>query len=247
MQKEIQYKDDVSADRQQRNYSKFIIVSHARSGSNLLLNSLNSHPNLVAEHEVFAAHNRQIGENFDPILNNLFSEKPENCKAVGCKIFYYHLNQDEWQQLGKIPNLKVIHLQRENSLKMVVSMKVAFKTSQWGMTDESERIDASQKQVYLDYDFLRNKFEDIKSWQDKIQQLFPSEEIANVFYQDLVTRHEATIESLFSFLGLPAIAVEKVKIKHKKQNPEPLSQLIQNYDELKTKFANTPWASYFDC
>ena len=71
---------------------KFVIVSHARSGSNLLLNSLNYHSNITAEHEIFAAHNRKIGENFHPILNNLFRERSENIKAVGCKIFYYHLN-----------------------------------------------------------------------------------------------------------------------------------------------------------
>lgn len=245
MQKETQYKND-SILNQQQGYSKFIIVSHARSGSNLLLNSLNSHPNIIAEHEIFAAHNRQIGENFHPILNNLFGERPETAKAVGCKIFYYHLNRDEWQQISQIPGLKVIHLKRKNRLKMIVSMKVAFKTSQWGITDESERIDATQKQVYLDYDFLCNKFEDIESSEKTTEKLFKPAQIANVCYQDLVNQHENTLSSLFDFLDLPAFAVSTEKIEHKKQNPEPLSQLIQNYDELKAKFANTPWASYFD-
>lgn len=245
MQQETQHQND-SILNQQQQYSKFIIVSHARSGSNLLLNSLNSHPNIIAEHEIFAAHNRQIGENFYPILNNLFGERPETAKAVGCKIFYYHLNQDEWQQIGEIPGLKVIHLKRKNRLRMIVSMKVAFKTSQWGITDESQRIDAAQKQVYLDYDFLCNKFEDIESSENTTEKLFKPTQIANVFYQDLVHQHENTISSLFDFLDLPAFTVSTEKIRHKKQNPEPLSQLIQNYDELKAKFANTPWASYFD-
>lgn len=229
------------------NYSKFIIASHARSGSNLLLNSLNYHPNLIAEHEIFAAHNRKIGENFQPTLNNLFGERPENAKAVGCKIFYYHLNENEWQQISEIPELKVIHLKRKNRLSTIVSMKVAFKTNQWGITNESERIDASEKQVYLDYDFLRERFEQMGSWEQNMQKLFKSSKIKNIFYKDLVERHEQTVKDLFNFLDLPEISIEMVKTKHKKQNPEPLNQLIKNYDELKAKFANTPWKGYFDC
>lgn len=233
-------------DKMNTDYCKFIIISHARSGSNLLLNALNSHPNIIAEHEIFAAHNRNIGENFQPTLDNLFRKRPESAKAVGCKIFYYHLNQDEWRQISEIPELKVIHLKRKNALSMIVSMKVAFKTDQWGIASEAERIDAAQKQVHLDYDFLRQRFEQIELWEKNMPKLFDRSPIQNVFYQDLVGQYQQTVESLFSFLDLPQISLE-MKIQHKKQNPEPLNQLIYNYDELKEKFADTPWASYFNC
>jgi LPS sulfotransferase NodH len=249
MQNKIQSENHPNSIAKETNqsYSKFLIISHARSGSNLLLNALNSHPNIIAEHEIFAAHNRNIGENFQPTLDNLFRERPESAKAVGCKIFYYHLNQDEWRQISEIPELKVIHLKRKNSLSMIVSMKVAFKTDQWGITSEAERIDAAKKQVHLDYDFLLERFEQIELWEKNIPKLFDRSPIQNVFYQDLVGQYQQTVEGLFDFLALPQISLEKAEIKHKKQNPEPLNQLIDNYDELKEKFADTPWASYFDC
>ena len=247
MQNKIQSEDRSSSLKEtNKSYSKFVIVSHARSGSNLLLNALNFHPNIIAEHEIFAAHNRNIGENFQPTLDNLFRERPEKAKAVGCKIFYYHLNEEEWRQISEIPELKVIHLKRKNTLSTIVSMKVAFKTDQWGITNESERIDAAKKQVYLDYDFLRQRFEQIESWEKNVPKLFNKSSIKNVFYQDLVGQYKPTVKSLFDFLELPQISLNNVKIKHKKQNPEPLSQLVENYDELKAKFADTPWSSYFE-
>ncbi|MEM7590815.1 MAG: sulfotransferase domain-containing protein [Cyanobacteria bacterium P01_A01_bin.83] len=248
MQNKVQLKNDNSlmSEASGSSYSKFIIVSHARSGSNLLLNSLNSHPNIIAEHEIFAAHNRNIGEDFQPTLNSLFRERPVSAEAVGCKIFYYHLNDDEWRQMSQIPDLKVIHLKRKNRLSMIVSMKVAFKTSQWGITKESERIDVSKKQIYLDYDYLRNTFNEIESWEKNTQELFGDSQTKNILYEDLVYRYNESIEALFDFLSVPKIPAEKIKTKHKKQNPEPLNQLIQNYDELKAKFLGTPWEYYFD-
>jgi hypothetical protein len=38
----------------------------------------------------------------------------------------------------------------------------------------------------------------------------------------------------------------KPKIGLKRQNPEPLSDLITNYEELKSYFADTPWKVYFE-
>ena len=235
-----------STQQLNHNYAKFAIVSHARSGSNLLLNSLNSHPNLDLEHEIFAAHNRNIGENFQPTLDNLFRPRPENISAVGCKIFYYHLNEAEWQQLSEIPRLKVIHLKRQNRLSMLVSMKVAFKTDQWGITSESERIAAAQKQVYLDYDYLRDSFIRIETWEERIEQLFGQSQIADVSYENLSQHYEKTVGDLFDFLDVPQIPIEQIKTKQKKQNPEPLNQLIENYAELKARFADTRWKHYFD-
>ena len=248
MQNRTKFKEQAAkAEHMHSDYQKFIIVSHARSGSNFLLNSLNSHPNIIAEHELFAAHNRDIGVNFQPTLDKLYGERPTTAHAVGCKVFYYHLNEDEWQKISEIPNIKVIHLKRKNRLSMIVSMKVAFKTNQWGITNESERIEAERKQVYLDYDYLRNSFEKIKSWEDETEKLFDSSQINNIFYEDLTKEYKQTINSLYDFLKVQQIPIEQIKSKHKKQNPEPLNQLIQNYDELKAKFINTPWEKYFDC
>lgn len=227
--------------------SKFIIVSHARSGSNLLFNSLNSHPNIITEHEIFAAHNRKIGENFHLILNQLFKKTSENIEAVGCKIFYYHLNQDEWQELVKIPELKIIHLKRKNRLSTIVSMKVAFKTDQWGMNNESQKIDVSQKKVHLNHEYLKQSFENIDSWENDIKNIFAQHQSQDIYYEDLVSQSEKTLDNLFDFLNVNRISKEQIKMKLKKQNPEPLSELIQNYQELNEKFHNTPWEHYFSC
>ena len=227
------------------NYSKFILVSHARSGSNLLLSTLNSHPNIIANSEIFAGHNRNKGEDFYPILNSLFCDRPQNIQAVGCKIFYYHLNKNEWYELSKIPDLKVIHLIRQNKLSMIASMKVAFKTDQWGIKNDSERIDISKKQIKIDDEALRNSFMQIDSWQAKTNEIFSKHQLKEVFYEDFTSQFKNTIYRLYDFLDLPNLPDSDIEIKHKKQNPEPLNQLIKNYSELKQSFKNTPWQHYF--
>ena len=48
--------------------------------------------------------------------------------------------------------------------------------------------------------------------------------------------------NVYSSLGLVFESIETVM---KKQNPEPLSNLIENYHELKKQFSNTEWEYLF--
>lgn len=46
-----------------------------------------------------------------------------------------------------------------------------------------------------------------------------------------------------SFLGLTPVTL---KIKTARQNPEPLAELIANYDELRDAFQGTEYEAYLD-
>jgi hypothetical protein len=37
-----------------------------------------------------------------------------------------------------------------------------------------------------------------------------------------------------------------LSLELQRQNPEPLSELIANYDELRAAFAGTPWSAFFE-
>jgi LPS sulfotransferase NodH len=227
-----------------RKYDKFILVSHARSGSNLIINALNSCHNIDASSEIFAGHNRVFGENYDSIINDCFSDKPEYIKAVGFKVFYYHLTNDEWKKLSDIKDLRIIHLKRINRLRTIASLDIAFKTNKWVINNESDRINVEQKRIRLDYSEVVRKIEAIEEWEIETAQRFKNHSIIEVYYEKLSTQQENSICDLLEFLGLARTL--KIEINIKKQNPEPLSDLIENYNDLKEQFKNTRWYSFFD-
>ncbi|WP_280564143.1 hypothetical protein [Chromohalobacter sp. 48-RD10] len=72
-------------------YRKFIVLTRSRTGSNLLVSLLNSHPNISADGEIFSKLN---GRDYKRIISNAFSRQPRYIKAKGFKIFYYHPQDD---------------------------------------------------------------------------------------------------------------------------------------------------------
>ena len=74
-----------------RNFKRFIVLSRSRTGSNMLISYLNSHPNIVAKGEALKRMNRKSASD---ILKEIYSNQPFWKKAVGFKIFYYHPLRD---------------------------------------------------------------------------------------------------------------------------------------------------------
>ena len=106
---------------------RFAIVGNARTGSNFLLDGLKSSPSIRMYHEIFADHNRRVGENFDRVFSTVFQPESKSTKIVGFKVFYNHLTEDEWQKFLACRDLKIIHLLRRNRLRTVISLEIAFK------------------------------------------------------------------------------------------------------------------------
>lgn len=86
------------------NHGKFIVLARARTGSNLLISLLNSHPNIYVESEIFAMKPR---EGIDGRLRKVFSKQPGFIMAKGFKVFYFHPND--------CPNCALMHELQKNS------------------------------------------------------------------------------------------------------------------------------------
>ncbi|QKQ28115.1 sulfotransferase [Candidatus Reidiella endopervernicosa] len=72
---------------------------------------------------------------------------------------------------------------------------------------------------------------------------FGDKPMLTVYYEDLVADHEAIFREITSFLGLP---YAKPRLTLKKQNPEPMSELVENFDELKAHFKGHRLEHYFE-
>ena len=114
------------------NFVRFIVLTRSRTGSNLLLSFLNSHPNIFCESEIFA---KLDGANPISRLLAVFAKQPRHIRAKGFKIFYYHpldAKADElWRVLEQRNEIRVIHLRRENILRTLLSRKIASIRGSW--------------------------------------------------------------------------------------------------------------------
>lgn len=102
---------------------KFIVLTRSRTGSNLLVSMLNSHPDVrCGGEELRSLNGRQVSEAIEtsfPIRQAL--------KASGFKIFYYHPLDDSsgavWDTLSAMRELRVLHLMRRNILRTLTLIR----------------------------------------------------------------------------------------------------------------------------
>ena len=74
-------------------------------------------------------------------------------------------------------------------------------------------------------------------------KLLAEHQVHTLFYEDLVDHREATLEAVQRFLGTMP---RPLAVSTTRQNPEPLEELIANYDELRNAFRGTEYASFLD-
>ena len=105
-----------------KNYTPFILLSTARTGSNLLRSYLNNHPDIHVDWEIFKKLNNR---NPQKIIDNCWSQQPKHFKAVGFKLFYGHpfdeSDKSSWDSILGKPNLHIIHLKRQNAIRSFIS------------------------------------------------------------------------------------------------------------------------------
>ena len=226
------------------NYVKFIVLSRARVGSNLLISLLNSHPAVYAEGEILA---RLKNITAEEVVGRIFNKYPRNIRAVGFKVFYEHPVDDEadkiWNCLKNIEHLRVIHLKRRNYLRSILSLKIAFATDVWAHKHRKNNIPLQNKRVFLDEGELLKEFKHTKDQEIQFAKRVSSSHVIELYYEDLVNNLESEFNRIIDFLDLDKFRPKTIL---KKQNPESISDLIINYKDLKEKFKNTEWSKFFE-
>jgi len=224
-------------------YVRFIVLTRSRTGSNLLISFLNGHPDIFAEGEIFARMNER-----DPLarLAAAFGRQPRHIKAKGFKIFYYHpLDADGtalWQRLAGMQGLRVIHLTRRNVLRTLLSRKIAGLQDAWTAT-RYDRSAVEARRVRFTPEELEQGFQETRRWEESVDRRFPAQATLHLSYEELIADPAAVYAAMLAFLGAREVAPST---HLRRQNPEKLRELIDNYSELKEAFAGSPWQAYFD-
>lgn len=252
-----------------RDYQKFIVLTRARSGSNLIGDLLGSSSQILLSGEIFQNRNRRIIWNHwqpkyyksqevldlrgkDPIQfleEAVFRPYPRRIKAVGFKLFYSHAVEPEWQPvwdyLKEDRSIKVIHLQRRNILKSHLSKAFASKNKchiERQRPFQKLRVSADIDPIELSYEACKEDFERTVNWQKEARSFFAQHDVKEVIYEDFVRNWDNTLNDLQAFLGATP---EVLRTSMVKQSSKPMSDSISNYWELKEKFQGTPWVEFF--
>ena len=216
-------------------YRPLFVIATARSGSNLLVDYLNRMPGVQSLSEIVNwqfefgppkhLHSRKVIKHLRHSLQQL------NSPVRACKVFFHHL-ENYGLTLDDIdhafPEAGYIVLYRENMVEQFVSHKQAVQTNQWLLLPGQDR---KRARVTIDSKELRTYCDTTRrSYEQAIAHRAVAEHGVVLSYEQLTARPSQCVrEFICPLLNIPAIDPTS---QMRKQNAEPLSQRVANYDEI---------------
>lgn len=213
-------------------YTKFIILSSGRCGSTLLHTYLNSHPNILSRGEVLRELYDGNGPTAPKAINPvIFTPCAKGIKAVGIKLFYDYRIIDNFsnafEALTNDPSIKIIHLYRGNKLEQFVSYKRAWRDLEWSANPGN---DGYEKKIKVDVSEYNSYVENNQYHKRVALEMFKSNEIIDLTYEQLTEDGGKSLEGVQNFLG---VEPRRLFTALTKQGRRPLSEMVENWDEIR--------------
>lgn len=231
----------ISRDKQ---YTPFVILCHARTGSTLLHTYLNSHPAIVSLGEYAGSYIKEAKGEMESCFfkNQVYTAYPKLIKAVGLKFFFKYRDYSRGEacipELKEMSSLKVIILSRKNMIRTIISSLIADKTGALSYWSNKHQFDTKEKRIFVDPHECIRELERMEEERNRFDELFQNHQRFYLSYEELLSEKDLTLNKLQRFLNVKPYTLFTLL---KKQNPEPLSQLIINFSELEKALDGTPW------
>ena len=277
-------------------YSRFIILSQPRTGSTLLAEALNSSPEIRCFGEIFnflwdAIDYRIEGYDIrsaddlalrikaprDFLRSRIFCEHPGAIRAVGFKFHYQHYMAAPgvWQALQEDEGLSVIHLQRRNLLRVLISDKLAERTGVYELKSKDASGSLASKLTPAKvFRAIRHPLQRIGALRpspepppppkvalpvqpDEFRKILHETELSLAHWAKLFDNHPTTTlfyedmaaalpETFEQIQEFLGLVPRRLSVNLVRQNPDPLATLIDNFDELYAEFRGTSEAWMFE-
>jgi LPS sulfotransferase NodH len=235
---------------------RFLILCHERTGSNLLVDSLDEHRQIACFAELFndnpdrkefaqafdGDYYREGADPVDLLKRSVYVDR--DLSAVGFKIFYTQARlgaaKSIWPYLISETDIRIIHLTRRNLLDVFLSYKLAAATNVWQVTIGQEapkpppiKLDPAEAMEYF------NRIQAHRRW---AEEHFAAHGSIDIEYDDLAMDYDAVLRSIFGFLG---VANATPRMRTNRMARRPAHEQIKNYMELHARFAGTIYEEYF--
>jgi LPS sulfotransferase NodH len=223
----------------------FLIYGQGRTGSTLLGDLLAAHPQVFFGNEVLAGHVRAPRR----YLEGLRRRHAQTCYGVHVKPYHLTVSQrvtDRRRWLSQLAGAgwMIVHLQRENTLRHVLS-NVTFNqggTSHFrlgdGRTTERARVDVP--------DLLRHMRARAALARQEREEVEGLAELSVSYERDLASGPEGwsrVTDVVFRGLQLPH---HPVSTELRRINTGTLPEIVANYDEMADALSRTEWAHLLD-
>ena len=223
-----------SALRQSDCPIRFVVLCQPRTGSSLLNASLRQHPEIEMHGEILNHRypHRMPQDGYQRLLSALSnSTRP----AVGCNLHAFQPDrvwdgwrrwESAWNALADDSSIKIIHLQRIDTLAQMASWKIAQLLSRWGRQDDI--IDRPTIAISPDeYRWFRDWNRSVMEWRLSHLQ---GRSILPVTYESLCNEWEPALARIQDFIGVRCLPLRQVTTRNERR---PLSEVIENYDDLR--------------
>lgn len=237
------------------------MLHQGRSGSTVLGNMLDKHPNIRWGGEIFIPQlykiryqNKSLDyTNPQKVLRRINEYRKGHFKTnFGFEIKTYDPQSLAWSihsfldLIASLDHVKFIYLERKNILKMIVSHLIAYKNYQWhynkGENIPNTKIYINPQKVAVDF-MEKPLLEMIPFFDNQRNECF--DYLSQTPFLHLIYEND--------ILNDPAIAYNKVcqffdvipsktTAKLQQINTKPLSEVISNFSEVENTLANTPYA-----
>lgn len=241
-------------------FTKFVVISEGRTGSNYLMYLLRSHPEIVMYSELFNRNDpkvleflklerRLVKNDEDPaeyISKEVFCPGyPSEVRGVGFKLMYYQARTKNWEGLWKYlketKDIKIVHMMRKNLLARYLSLVLARRENVYITFDAKKGI--HKDPIFLDYDDFDAKLNGSVKDRNNIKNFFRGSDYYEVYYENLLENKNEECSRLQEFLNLSYKTLTSGTIQ---QRQGSLKEMVMNYDELKEKYKNTPHNIFFE-
>ena len=211
---------------------RYVILFPGRTGSTFLTDHMTSHPEITANYEILSQYQESWLQQKSFLDEMIHSPRFPHIKAIGLKTKITHvLEPFKFESYLKENNFRIIHLTRSNQLKFVVSIVRAKLLRQQSGT--SNLIHSDQQPVGPSIIPLAD-FADAKKRlrrRNRLTRIIDRIKLPTleVVYEDMVSREQATLKKVWSFLEVRNIATTATT---RKNTPEDIRSVVTNLDEI---------------
>lgn len=229
---------------------KFLIYTRGRTGSTVLTDLINCHPDIFCDYEIFNIENTKTRVKHPIKFIDSCSKRAtmKGKSAYGFKVKIEQFRDD--QNILDIEPLfkklyddgwKFIYLKRSNSLQHKISGIISKNTKVFHVK-KSEKFQHGKLEI--DCQLLL----DILKWGDELEKM-EEENLKSIphlritYEEDLLdnSTHQQTADKVFSFLNIKLFPVKTI---FKKIIPQNLKDIILNYDEMCEFLKDTKFREY---
>jgi hypothetical protein len=226
--------------------NRFVIFAQGRTGSTLLVDLINSHPDIFTYGEIF--HKNVIKNVRNPVrfaTGLMVLNKKSTC---GFKVKVYQLINDQKQDPEKTlksfanNGWKIIYLHRDNYFLHAISDLRSEKLKVWHELKSNKN--SADKKIHISYEEMIEALEFRERNRIKEEECLRNIEHYSVSYEDDLgnaEKQKVFAKDMLQFLGLSETTLDT---KLQKVVKGSLSEVIENYEELEKQLLTTRFSGF---